>query len=75
MAEQDQPHHQAGRQHLAYLAQTQHRSPTARGHNPWAAEAGLEAHLQHQRALVAVQDLERQRVQKLSQDSAESPPL
>ncbi len=64
---------QAGVQHLAYLAQ--HRSQTPGVHNPWAAEASLEAHLQHQRALVAVQDLERQRVQKLSQDSAESPPL
>ena len=62
-------------QHLAYLRQTQRQSPVVLAHNPWAAEAGLEAHLQHQRALVAVQDLERQRLQKLSQDSAESPPL
>ena len=30
---------------------------------------------QHQAALVAVQDLERQRLQKLSQDSVASPPL
>lgn len=62
-------------QHLAYLAQTQRQSPAALAHNPWRAEAGLEAYLQHQRALVAVQDLERQRLQKLSQGSAESPHL
>ena len=71
-------YHQAGRQHLAFLQQTQHQPPTHGAHNPWAAEAGLEAHLQHRRhqaALVAVQDLERQRLQKLSQDSAENPPL
>ena len=30
---------------------------------------------QHQAALVAVQDLERQRLQKLSQDSGANPPL
>ena len=63
MADQQQ-HQQAALQHLAYLRQHQPRLPTVGGHNPWAAEAGLEAHLQHQRALVAVQDLERQRVQK-----------
>ena len=70
MAEQDQPHHQAGRQHLAYLQQTQHQSPTVSEHNPWAAEARLEAHLQQ--GLVAVQDLERQRL-KLLQDSVANP--
>ena len=59
---------QAGLQHLAFLAQTQRQSPTALGHNPWAEEARLEAYLQHQRALVAVQDLERQRLQKSPQD-------
>ena len=59
-------------QHLAYLRQTQRQSPTASDHNPWAAEARLEAHLQHQAALVAVQDLEHQRLQpQLPQDSAE----
>ena len=42
----------AGLQHLAYLAQTQHRSRTPGDHNPWAAEAGLEAHLHQQRTLV-----------------------
>ena len=66
MAEQVQPHHQAGRQHLAYLQQTQRQSPTVLAHNPWAAEARLEAHLQ--------QGLERQRL-KSPQDSAANPPL
>ncbi len=61
---------QAGVQHLAYLAQ--HRSQIPGVHNPWEAEAHLEAHLQQQRALVAVQHLEQQRLQRLSQDSAES---
>ena len=71
-------YHQAGLQHLAFLQQTQRQSPTAGGHNPWAAEVGLEAHLvqRQQQALAAIQDLERQRLQpKLSQDSAENPPL
>ena len=70
MAEQDQPYHQAGVQHLAYLAQTRHQSPTVSAHNPW--EAGSEAHLQHKQhqvALVEVQHLERQRL-KLLQDLA-----
>ena len=71
MAEQDQPHHQAAVQHLAYLQQAQRQSPTVGDHNPWVAEAVLEAHLsQHQRqALAAIQDLEHQRLQMLSQDS------
>lgn len=60
--------HQACLQHLAFLQQTQRQPPTHGGHNPWAAEAHLEAHLQQQRALVAVQDLERQRLQKSPQD-------
>lgn len=72
MAEQDQPHHQAGVQHLAYLQQAQRQSPTVGDHNPWAAEAVLEAHLQQ--GLVAVQDLERQRLKSL-QDLVENPPL
>lgn len=65
MAEQA-PHHQAGVQHLAYLRQVQRQYPTASGHNPWAAEAGLEAYLvrHQQRALAEIQDLERQRLQK-----------
>lgn len=46
------------------LLQVQLRSQTTGDHNPWATEAALEAHLQHQQALVAIQDLERQRLQK-----------
>ena len=72
MAEQAQPHHQAGVQHLAYLQQVQRQSPTVGDHNPWAAEAVLEAHLQQ--GLVVVQDLERQRLKSL-QDLVENPPL
>lgn len=77
------PHQPLADQHLAYLRQVttphrvplvhQHQSPTAGAHNPWAAEAALEAHLQQ--GLVTVQDLERQRLAKLSQDSAASRPL
>ena len=51
-------YHQASLQHLALRRQSQHRGD----HNPWAAEANLEAHLQHQQALVAVQQLEQQRL-------------
>ena len=61
MAEHKQLHQQAGVQHLVHLQQTQRQSPTVGDHNPWAAEAALEAHLQQ--GLVAVQDLERQRLQ------------
>jgi uncharacterized membrane-anchored protein len=68
MAEQEQQQdHRPGVQHLAFLQQTQRQSQTAGGHNPWAAEAGLEAHLQQQRyqeALAVVQGLERERLQK-----------
>ena len=50
MAEQ-QPQHQASLQHLAHLRQdSEHR------------QVALESQLQHQAALVAVQDLERQRL-------------
>ena len=35
-------------QQLAYLAQLRQRSQTAGDHNPWAAEADLEAYLAHQ---------------------------
>ena len=66
MAEQDQPHHQAAVQHLAYLQQTQRQSPTVGDHNPWVVQAALEAYLQ--------QDLERQRLKSL-QDLVENPPL
>ena len=72
MAEQAQPHHQAAVQHLAYLQQTQRQSPTVLAHNPWVAQAALEAYLQQ--GLVAVQDLERQRLKSL-QDLVENPPL
>ena len=68
-------YHQAGQQHLAFLQQRQSQTPGA--HNPWAAEASLEAHLQqqqHQAALVAVQALERERLRSL-QDLVENPPL
>lgn len=64
-------YHQAGLQHLAFLQQLQHQSLTHGGHNPWQAEAHLEAYLQRQQyqaALVVVQDLERQRLQKSPQD-------
>lgn len=55
----------AGLQHLAFLRQTQHQSPTHGAHNPWQAEAHLEAHLaqRQQQALAVIQDLERQRLQ------------
>ena len=75
------PYHQISEQHTRRLHQwdspapvrlvTQHQqlliSPGA--HNPWAAEAALEAHLQ-QRALAEIQDLEHRLLstQKLSQD-------
>ena len=72
MAEQAQPHHQAAVQHLAYLQQTQRQSPTVGDHNPWVVQAALEAYLQQ--GLVAVQDLERQRLKSL-QDLVENPPL
>ena len=51
---------QAGLQHLAQVLH-QH-------------QVGVQ-HQQHQAALVAVQALERQRLQKSSQDLAENPPL
>lgn len=52
----DSTHHQAGQQHLALRQQA-------------VSEAALEAHLQqqYQQALVAVQDLEHQRLQRLPQ--------
>jgi hypothetical protein len=77
-------YHQAGEQHIRLRQQleglhpprVEHQSPTPGDRNPWAAEAGLEAYLsQHQQqALVAIQDLEHQRVQMWSQDSGENPP-
>jgi hypothetical protein len=61
---QQQTFHQAALQHLAHLGQedsaqqvrvlAQYPQPLTRlDHNPWAAEAALEAHLQTQQALVA----------------------
>ena len=62
-------YHQAGLQHLAHLRQdlVQHQGDSALRHQPQVAlaEAGLEAHLQQQQALVAIQDLERQRLLQL----------
>ena len=75
------PHPQASEQHIRLRQQSLsqlhppqllHQSPTHGDHNPWAAEAALEAHLQQ--GLVAMQDLERQRL-KLLQDLVENPPL
>ena len=67
----EQQYHQATLQHLAHLRQAsvQHQGASVLQHQPQVAlaEAGLEAHLQRQQqaALVAVQDLERQRLQGL----------
>jgi hypothetical protein len=78
---EESTYHQMSEQHIrlqdqarnqAHPPQLTHQSPTHGDHNPWAAEARLEAHLQQ--GLVAVQDLERQRL-KLLQDLVESPPL
>jgi hypothetical protein len=68
--------HQSNPQHPPAL-EHQRQSPTAQEANPWAEEARLEAHLsQHQRqALAAIQDLEHQRLQMLSQDSGANPHL
>ena len=76
---EESQHHQAGEQHIRLRQQSHrqphppalaHQSPTALDHNPWAWEAALEAHLQQ--GLVAVQELERQRL-KSPQDSEASP--
>ena len=73
-------YHQAGEQHI-HLRQPSHSQPhppalahqlpTASDHNPWAAEAALEAHLQQ--GLVAVQELERQRLKSLPDLAANLP--
>ena len=63
-----QTHHQAGLQHLAHLNQdlVQRQGASVLQHQQALSEAALEAHLQqqrqHQAALVAVQVLERQRL-------------
>ena len=71
----------AGEQHIRLRQQSHsqphpprlvYQLPTASAHNPWAAEARLEAHLQQ--GLVAVQELERQRL-KSPQDLGASPHL
>ena len=57
--------HKASQQHMAHLKQDLvHRQGASTLHHQQAAlaEAGLEAHLQHQAALVAVQALERERL-------------
>ena len=56
----------AGLQHLANRNQEASATPAAlvHQHQVALAEAGLEAHLQHRAALVAIQDLERQRLQR-----------
>ena len=56
---------------LVHQQQPQSHSPGE--HNPWAAEAALEAHLQQ--AMVVVQALEHQRLQKSLQDGAANQPL
>jgi len=67
------PHQQAGEQHIRLRHQSNHQHPPALVHQH-QVQAALEAHLsQHQRqALVAVQDLERQRLKSL-QDSGANP--
>ena len=79
-------YHQASEQHIRLRQQleglhpprVEHQSPTPSdpSHSVATAEARLEAYLsQHQQqALVAIQDLEHQRVQMWSQDSGENPP-
>ncbi len=62
--------HKASQQHMAHLKQDLvHRQGASMLHHQQAAlaEAGLEAHLQHQAALVAVQELERQRLNQQQQ--------
>jgi hypothetical protein len=63
-----------GQQHLAYLRQDLALPHLAATQQVALAEAGLEAHLQHQAALIAIQGLEHQRLrQGLPQDSVERP--
>jgi len=81
------PYHQMQEQHIRRLHQSnsQERPVTLEHQSPpqsprpleHQAEAALEAHLsQHQQqALAAIQDLEHQRLQMLSQDSGANPHL
>ena len=66
------PYQAAGEQHirLRHQSNPQH-PPSVHNHSVAIAQAALEAHLSlHQRqALAAIQDLEHQRLQMLSQDS------
>ena len=78
------PHQQAGEQHIRLLHQSNSQEHPPVLEHQWPqqsprplehqAEAALEAHLSlHQRqALGAIQDLEHQRLQMLSQDSGEN---
>ena len=75
MHNQDSPQHQWAGQHLAHLRQTTtnkaariiHQAQTHGDHSPWAAtQVGISPDMEryHQAALVAIQDLERQRLWK-----------
>ena len=68
--EQQQQDHRPGLQHLAHLQQDSAPYPAQVLH-----QHQVGAQPQYQAAVIAVQDLERQRLQKLSQDLAENPPL
>ena len=64
MAEHNPPHQQAALQHLAHLQQdlVQRRGDSVLQRQQAVSEAALEAYLQQQAALVAVQALERERL-------------
>ena len=64
MAEHKPPHQQAALQHLAHLQQdlVQRRGDSVLQRQQAVSEAALEAYLQQQAALVAVQALERERL-------------
>jgi hypothetical protein len=66
----------AGLQHLANRNQEASATPAAlvHQHQVALAEAGLEAHLHHQAALVAIQDLERERLGQLVPDQVGEQP-
>ena len=79
------PYHQMSEQHIHLRRQSSSQPPVTLEHqlpqqlrkpSEHQAEAALEAHLSlHQRqALAAIQDLEHQRLQMLSQDLGASPP-
>lgn len=79
---EESTYHQQSEQHTRLRQQYRsprpvhlaHQPPAAGDHNPWQAEAHLEAHLQQ--AMVAVQALERERLQQsqLLPDSAAGQP-